>query len=76
MILKVIQMKLAEYLVLKSITQAECSRQLGISQVAVHQYIYKKALPSGKMMVRIYKWSNGRVNLKDWAEDFWDKVKP
>ena len=65
-------MNLAEYLVKKGISQAEASRQLGITQVAIHQYIYRKSLPSGQMMIRMYKWSNGQVNLIDWVKEFPD----
>jgi predicted transcriptional regulator len=63
-------MKLAEYLVKKGISQAEASRQLDVTQVAIHQYIYRKSLPSGQMMINIYKWSGGQVNLIDWVREF------
>ena len=46
-------MNLAEYLVSKGITQADAARQLKVSPVAIHQYIYAKALPSGTKMLRI-----------------------
>lgn len=65
-------MKLAEYLVSKGMRQAELARFLNVSQPTIHHWIYKKAPPSGRHMMEIYKWSNGRVGLKDWCEDFLD----
>jgi len=61
-------LKLAEYLVEKGIRQAELARHFDVSQPTVHNWIYSKALPSGQHMVDIYKWSKGKVNLKDWME--------
>lgn len=68
-------MNLAEYLVSKGITQADAARQLKVSPVAIHQYIYGKALPSGFMMLRIYKWSNKQITTSDWYKNFPDKRK-
>ena len=59
-------MKLAEYLVEKGIRQADLARQFEVSQPTVHNWIYSKTLPSGQHMVDIYKWSRGKLNLKDW----------
>lgn len=63
-------MKLAEYLVLKGIKQAEFARIMNVTQPTVHNWIYRKAPPSGMHMMEIYKWSGNRVGLKDWCEDF------
>jgi len=65
-------LKLAEYLVFKGVKQVDLARELNVTQPTIHHWIYKKAPPSGKHMMQIYKWSGGRVGLKDWCEDFLD----
>jgi len=63
-------MKLAKYLMFKGLSQSEASRQLGITQVAVNHYLNRKSVPSGRMMIKIFQWSKGKVNLSDWSEEF------
>lgn len=66
-------MKLAEYLVSKGMKQADFARLMNVTQPAVHNWIYKKAPPSSRQMMKIYKWSGCRIGLKDWCEDFYDE---
>jgi len=63
-------MKLAEWLVTKGIRQAELSRMLNVTQPTVHNWVNRKAPPSSRQMMRLYQMSNGKVNLKDWCEEF------
>jgi len=63
-------MKLAEWLVTKGIRQAELSRMLNVTQPTVHNWVNRKAPPSSRQMMRLYLMSNGKVNLKDWCEEF------
>lgn len=65
-------MKLAEYLVHRGVKQADLARKLNVTQPTVHNWIYKKAPPSAMHMMELYKWSNGRIGLKDWCEDFYN----
>ena len=65
-------LKLAEYLVSKGISQTECAKSLNVNRSNVHHWIYKYSPPSGQKMMEIYRWSNGRVGLKDWCEEFMD----
>ena len=65
-------MKLAEYLVLRGVKQADLARKMNVTQPTVHNWIYKKAPPSAMHMMELYKWSNGRIGLKDWCEEFYD----
>jgi predicted transcriptional regulator len=63
-------MKLAEWLVTKGIRQAELSRMLDVTQPTVHNWVNRKAPPSARQMMRLYQMSGGKVNLKDWCEEF------
>lgn len=63
-------MKLAEWLVTKGIRQAELSRMLNVTQPTVHNWVNRKAPPSARQMMRLYQMSGGKVNLKDWCEEF------
>ena len=63
-------MKLAEYMVMRGTSQADLARFLKVSPPTVHNWIYKKQYPCGMSMMRLYKWSGGKVGLKDWCEDF------
>lgn len=63
-------MQLAEWLVLKGKSQAKFSKELGVSQAAVHFWVNGTQLPSSKNMMRIYRLTGGKVGLKDWCEEF------
>lgn len=68
-------MKLAEYMMSKSMSQAELARLLNVSQPAVHHWLNRVQPPNGHRMMEIYRLSGGRVGLKDWCEDFYDERK-
>jgi len=63
-------MQLAEWLVLKGKSQAKFSRELGVTQAAVHFWVNGTQLPSSKNMIRVYNITGGRVGLRDWIEGF------
>tara|TARA_R100000329_G_scaffold134152_1_gene114118 strand:+ start:1571 stop:1750 length:180 start_codon:yes stop_codon:yes gene_type:complete len=52
----------------KGIRQVDLARLLGINQSSVNKWLYKKSLPSGKHMIKIYKWSGKKVGLEDWID--------
>ena len=62
-------MKLAEYLVSKGLKQADFARMMGCTAPCVHNWIYKKSLPSTRQMIEVYKQTGGKVSLTDWMED-------
>ena len=62
-------MKLAEYLVAKGLKQADFARIMGCTAPCVHNWIYKKSLPSTRQMIEVYKQTGGKVSLTDWMED-------
>lgn len=62
-------MRLAEYLVSKGLKQAEFARMMGCTAPCVHNWIYRKSLPSSRQMIEVYKITGGRVALKDWMEE-------
>lgn len=66
-------MKLAEYLVFKGVRQADLARKMDVTQPTVHNWIYKKTPPSAAHMMELYRWSGGRIGLKDWCEEFYDE---
>ncbi len=59
-------MKLQAYMVSKGIRQVDLAKTLKVNQSSINKWLYKKSLPSGKHMIRIFKLSDGQVNLKDW----------
>lgn len=59
-------MKLQAYMVSKGIRQVDLAKMLKVNQSSINKWLYKKSLPSGKHMIRIFKLSDGQVNLKDW----------
>jgi transcriptional regulator with XRE-family HTH domain len=59
-------MKLQAYMVSKGIRQVDLARILKVNQSSINKWLYKKSLPSGKHMIRIFQLSDGQVNLKDW----------
>lgn len=59
-------MKLQAYMVSKGIRQVDLAKILKVNQSSINKWLYKKSLPSGKHMIRIFKLSDGQVNLKDW----------
>ena len=63
-------MKLNQYLVSKKINQAPFAKDLGVTQSTIHKYLYKDMMPSGKMMMRIHKMTDGDVTIDDWVEHF------
>ena len=62
-------MKLAEYLVAKGLKQADFARIMDCTAPCVHNWIYKKSLPSTRQMIEVYKQTGGKVSLTDWMED-------
>jgi len=62
-------MKLAEYLVAKGLKQADFARMMGCTAPCVHNWIYKKSLPSTRQMIEVHKITSGKVTLTDWMED-------
>jgi len=65
-------MKFQEYLVNEGVRQAQAARELKVTQPTVHNWIYGKRPPSGMHMMAIYKYTKGKVSLKDWCEVFND----
>lgn len=63
-------MKLAEWMVDKGLRQSELARQMNVSQVTIHNWVYAKRPPSGTHMMEIYQMSGGKVGLKDWCAEF------
>ncbi len=59
-------MKLQAYMVSKGIRQVDLAKILKVNQSSINKWLYKKSLPSGKHMIRIFELSDGQVNLKDW----------
>jgi transcriptional regulator with XRE-family HTH domain len=59
-------MKLQAYMVSKGIRQVDLAKILKVNQSSINKWLYKKSLPSGKHMIRIFQLSDGQVNLKDW----------
>lgn len=66
-------MKLAECMVLKGITQAELATTLNVTRQTINNWIYGKVPPGGRQMMALYRWSGGKVGLKDWCEEFNEK---
>ena len=63
-------MKLSQYLVTNQISQKKFSADLGVCQATIHKYLYKEMMPSGKMMMRIHKLTDGDVTIDDWVQHF------
>jgi DNA-binding transcriptional regulator YiaG len=51
-------------------TQSELARHLNVTRATINNWIYKRTPPSGRQMMAVYKWSGGKVGLKDWCEEF------
>ena len=65
-------MKLAEHMMKRGMTQAELARHLNVTRATINNSIYRRTPPSGQKMMEVYKWSGGKVGLKDWCEEFYD----
>ena len=63
-------MKLAEHMMSRGVTQAELARTLNVTRATVNNWIYARVPPSGRQMMAVYKWSGGKVGLKDWCGEF------
>ena len=61
-------MQLTQYLVENQISQTKFSQLLEVSQPTVHKWLNKKAIPSGRRILQIYRLTEGEVS----AEDFID----
>jgi len=61
-------MQLTQYLVENQISQKQFSQLLEVSQPTVHKWLNKKAIPSGRRILQIYRLTEGEVS----AEDFID----
>ena len=64
------QMKLAEWLVERGMSQADLARDLQVTQPAVHHWLNGVQPPNGHRMMQIYRMSKGKVGLRDWCEEF------
>ena len=63
-------MKLAEHMMKRGMTQADLARHLNVTRATVNNWIDRRTPPSGQKMMEVYKWSGGKVGLKDWCEEF------
>lgn len=61
-------MKLAQYLVSKQISQKKLAELLKVSQPTIHKWLNNKAIPSGKMLVKIDSLTSGEVGAKDFLD--------
>jgi DNA-binding transcriptional regulator YiaG len=62
--------KLAEYMMMRGVTQSELARTMNVTRASVNNWIYHRTPPSGQKMMELYKWSGGKVGLKDWCGEF------
>jgi len=63
-------LKLAEHMMKRGMTQADLARHLNVTRATINNWIYRRTPPSGQKMMEVYKWSGGKVGLKDWCEEF------
>ena len=61
-------MKLAEYLELTDLSQAEFAKGLGVSRQLVNQWCAGRQIPRKEMMLKIKKVTGNRVGLGSWYE--------
>jgi hypothetical protein len=61
-------MKLGEWLREMKITCSEFARQINVSQVHIHKYLYEGAIPKNNIMKRIYVATLGSVTANDFND--------
>lgn len=62
-------MKLADYLDLAAISDAEFARLIGVKRQAVHRYRRGTRFPGRKVLARIQEVTQGQVMANDFVED-------
>ena len=62
-------MTLKQYLKYKELSQTEAAKQLDLPVLSVNRYCIGSRMPSIAIVVRIEKWSKGRVKAKDWVDE-------
>jgi len=62
-------MKLKQYLKDKGLSQTEAAKQLELPVLSVNRYCIGSRMPSIATVVKIEKWSKGKVKAKDWIDE-------